>query len=240
MYNIFNLDRFEVYFVENFASFKTVREVFEFRWIRSTLPGSRIIRGILVLPRPCVPALRKISPWTRFESTMLPASWVPTRSYPLQLPRSKLRGPTPTHRSIQLIPFGVETRTKSDPLHTYFKRGPGGTLEPSLRVVWDRAFSSSLARLSTSLLNLRNGVNRVSRGASQAVSRDPDVALAEFLEYSSRANSATLMSRIYLIYLSTRSQCCTRIRHSLLLLSPVYIYISVNLVPVYFGEKCLR
>lgn len=188
MYNIFNLDRFEVYFVENFASFKTVREVFEFRWIRSTLPGSRIIRGILVLPRAF---LRKISPWTRFESTMLPASWVPTRSYPLQLPRSKLRGPTPTHRSIQLIPFGVETRTKSDPLHTYFKRGPGGTLEPSLRVVWDRAFSSSLARLSTSLLNLRNGVNRVSRGASQAVSRDPDVALAEFLEYSSTAVEQT-------------------------------------------------
>lgn len=188
MYNIFNLDRFEVYFVENFASFKTVREVFEFRWIRSTLPGSRIIRGILVLPRAF---LRKISPWTRFESTMLPASWVPTRSYPLQLPRSKLRGPTPTHRSIQLIPFGVETRTKSDPLHTYFKRGPGGTLEPSLRVVWDRAFSSSLARLSTSLLNLRNSVNRVSRGASQAVSRDPDVALAEFLEYSSTAVEQT-------------------------------------------------
>lgn len=188
MYNIFNLDRFEVYFVENFASFKTVREVFEFRWIRSTLPGSRIIRGILVLPRAF---LRKISPWTRFESTMLPVSWVPTRSYPLQLPRSKLRGPTSTHRSIQLIPFGVETRTKSDPLHTYFKRGPGGTLEPSLRVVWDRAFSSSLARLSTSLLNLRNGVNRVSRGASQAVSRDPDVALAEFLEYSSTAVEQT-------------------------------------------------
>lgn len=138
-----------------------------------------------------VRAFRKISPWTRFESTMLPASWVPTRSYPLQLPRSKLRGPTPTHRSIQLIPFGVETRTKSDPLHTYFKRGPGGTLEPSLRVVWDRAFSSSLARLSTSLLNLRNGVNRVSRGASQAVSRDPDVALAEFLEYSSTAVEQT-------------------------------------------------
>lgn len=81
------------------------------RW---TLP--RIIRVLSLFTRP--PCNAKFQPERRFEFTMLPASWVPTRSYPLQLqPCSKLRGPTPTHRSgLQLIPSVVWKR--SNPLQS--------------------------------------------------------------------------------------------------------------------------
>lgn len=84
------------------------------RRVDSLLP--RIIRVLSLSTRP--PCNAKFQPERRFEFTMLPASWVPTRSYPLQLqPCSKLRGPTPTHRSgLQLIPSVVWKR--SNPLQS--------------------------------------------------------------------------------------------------------------------------
>lgn len=106
-------------------------------------------------------------------------------------------------------------------------------------VVSDRVLSSSLApRLSTSLLNLWNGVNRVSRGgASQVVSRDPDIALAELLESAvyqpSKLRDFDVPDLLNLSFHSLPTRCSWVIRVIVTFISPVY---SVNLTS-YFAEK---
>lgn len=214
--------------------------------IRS-LPGSRIIREWSLSSSlvHAFPPLRKISPWTRFEFAMLPASWAPTRSYPLQL-----QPPLKVARTFHRRPTNPIRRGNSPRPANQVRSAP--ILISS--VDHSRAEPPRVVLGSCLFFQLLHGFRRVSC-ISETVStvsdeerakpylRDPDVALAEFLEYSSSAaNSAmTLMSRIYLIYLSTRSQCCTRIRYELLLLSPcIYIREFNRSIPVYFGEKCLR
>lgn len=134
---------------------------------------------------------------------------------------------TPTHRSgLQLIPSVVwkPARTRfnqSDPLHAYFKRGPRGhsrvfawfrivSFLPSLHHGLFHESLESVKRCQPCLTR-RSEPSRISWPRCR-VSRVPR-------ECSNRANSATLMSRIYLIYLSTRSRLVALELFALLLLS---------------------
>lgn len=158
----------------NFVSFKTKYSSFVDSFFARFQNNTRMI--LVLLSRPRVSS----APQNFTVNTCLSSPCFQLLEFQLARihfncsPRSKLRGRS---TAVQLIPFGAETHrasppTKSDPLPYLFQAWT--ILEPTLRAwFWDRAFSSSVARLSTSLLYLRNGVNRVWRGASQAVSPWP-------------------------------------------------------------------
>lgn len=151
---------FWVYFVGNFVSFKTKYSSFVDSFFARFQNNTRMI--LVLLSRPHVFSAKfhrehgSSSPCFQLLEFQL------ARIHFNCSPRSKLRGRS---TAVQLIPFGAETHrasppTKSDPLPYLFQAWT--ILEPTLRAwFWDRAFSSSVARLSTSLLYLRNGVNRV-------------------------------------------------------------------------------
>lgn len=146
----------------NFVSFKTKYSSFVDSFFARFQNNTRMI--LVLLSRPRVSS----APQNFTVNTCLSSPCFQLLEFQLARihfncsPRSKLRGRS---TAVQLIPFGAETHrasppTKSDPLPYLFQAWT--TLEPSPRAwFWDRAFSSSVARLSTSLLYLRNGVNRV-------------------------------------------------------------------------------
>lgn len=147
MFNAFNLDRFEVYISWRISCplkvAKCVWVSLDFARFQNNTRNPFVYTFLLSA---------KFHPEHEFEFTMLPASWAATRSYPLQLqPRSKLLGPllTPTHRSTVLIPLETLEPAPTSPIRSILISSVdlGGTLEPSLSAVWDRAFSSfSVAR----------------------------------------------------------------------------------------------
>ena len=146
----------------NFVSFKTKYSSFVDSFFARFQNNTRMI--LVLLSRPRVSS----APQNFTVNTCLSSPCFQLLEFQLARihfncsPRSKLRGRS---TAVQLIPFRAETHrasppTKSDPLPYLFQAWT--TLEPSPRAwFWDRAFSSSVARLSTSLLYLRNGVNRV-------------------------------------------------------------------------------